>query len=139
MGCCGHDFTSEESISLAIKSNTKDFNKLKPKTKQDYLKFRDRFPKQNLQYGVCRNLIYQNRSRHYCIGCPLHPTHHHDEDLRIGHCDHLFLCPSAKAFNQWQPVTQQAFLDFVKKKELSNIQYSIEIASGNLVNNFIYQ
>ena len=56
MGCCGHDFVKDK-IKESVQKNTQEFIEIKPASKQDFIKFRDREHNLNLRDGVCRNLI----------------------------------------------------------------------------------
>ncbi len=131
MGCCGHDFISEEKINDAIRLNTKEFQNKNPQTEQHYEEFRDRTHKNNLRHGVCRNLIKEND----CILCPLHPARH-GKDLRENHCDTSYLCKTAKQFAKWDEHTQRAFIYFIESKQLNNIQYSLAMDKHTLLKEF---
>ena len=139
MGCCGHDFPSTERIQKAIDSNTKEFVKANPQTKEDFLKFRDRRYKMDLRNGVCRNLIAEQG----CFLCPLHPTRHENEkrvtkeDLRKGHCDINYLCRTAKEFQGWSKEKQKDFLQFVDAKKLTNLEYSMKMDKDFLLKEFL--
>ena len=144
MGCCGHSFENEKSIKYAIHKNTLEFNNKIPKTKQEFEEFRDRELSQNLRNGVCRNLIQinnqevQTNNKPSCqFLCPLHPTRHKSkEDLRLGHCDIHYLCKSAKIFKDWDKKTQEEFLNYIKTKQLSNIQYSLKMDDKSILEEF---
>jgi hypothetical protein len=132
MGCCGHDFTSKEKIQLAIKFNTIEFEQINPKVKAQFIKFRDRAHPADLRDGVCRNLIAKDGQ----IFCPLHPTLHQGEDLRIKHCDVRYLCKAAKEFSQWDKDKQDKFLKFISSKKLDNLDYSILMDNNELLEEF---
>ncbi|MBI2662030.1 hypothetical protein HYX11_01060 [Candidatus Woesearchaeota archaeon] len=133
MGCCGHDYPSAEKINEAITLNTNEFHRANPQTKQEFLAFRNRTELYNLRFGVCRNLILLPSGR---LGCPLHPFLHNGKDLREGHCDINYLCKTAKKFSVWKPEKQHAFLNFIKSKNLNNIEYSLQIDNDSLMNEF---
>jgi hypothetical protein len=133
MGCCGHDFLSKNKTKEAITKNTKQFYSQNIKTKTAYLEFRDRYDITNLKNGVCRNLI----EKEGCFLCPLHPSLHKDEDLREGHCDVNYLCKSAHEFSKWDEVKKKRFIDFIKKKELDNLSYSMKMDNNSLIDEFL--
>lgn len=132
MGCCGHYFPSNKAILIAIKKNTNEFNEIKDKNKENLISFRDRFYTMNLRDGVCRNLIDNGKT----FLCPLHPTLNGGEDLRLGHCDTNFLCKTAKKFEKMDEKLKKMFLEFIKTKNLDNVNYSIEMDNGKLLKEF---
>jgi hypothetical protein len=131
MGCCGHDFISREKIKEAIRLNTLEFENKSPRVKAQFLAFRDREHPSNLRHGVCRNLIEKNGN----IFCPLHPTLH-DSDLRENHCDIKHLCGTAKKYAEWDKEKQENFLEFVKSKKIDNLEYSMQMDNGTLLEEF---
>ena len=138
---CGILTTVKDKAIIGIGINTN--NKI-PKTKQEFEEFRDRELSQNLRNGVCRNLIQinnqevQTNNKPSCqFLCPLHPTRHKSkEDLRLGHCDIHYLCKSAKIFKDWDKKTQEEFLNYIKTKQLSNIQYSLKMDDNSILEEF---
>lgn len=132
MGCCGHDFISEKKISEAIELNTKEYNGLLEKSEENLGRFRERAHRNELRYGVCRNLV----SMDGCVGCPLHPSLHEGKDLREGHCDAGYLCKTAKAFEGWDGEKQNSFILFVEGKKLGNIAYSLQMDRDELLGEF---
>lgn len=133
MGCCGHDFGTKEQIVQAIKSNTHEFKQANPQTEIEFTKFRDRRPSSDLRDGVCRNLVETN-----CIHCPLHPAIH-GKDYRIGHCNVNYLCKTAREFAIWDKKKQNKFIKFIESKQLDNIEYSVQMDNGKLMQAFIGQ
>ena len=131
MGCCGHDFISREKIKEALRLNTVEFENKSPRVKAQFISFRDRAHPSDLRHGVCRNLIEKNGS----IFCPLHPTLH-DQDLRENHCDIKHLCGTAKKFADWDSEKQENFISFVASKEIDNLEYSMGMDSGSLLEEF---
>ena len=131
MGCCGHDFGTKEQIKEAIKINTEELDKINPKSKAQFMKFRDRNHPMDLRYGVCRNLIIRGE----IMFCPLHPSLH-GTDLRKGHCDINYLCLTGKEFETWKKEKKDAFLRFVTEKKMDNIDYSILMENGELLIEF---
>jgi len=121
MGCCGYGFPSKKQVFEAIKANNEEFRFLHPQTREELLKFRDRFPKQALRDGVCYNLISKNGQ----LLCPLHPFMNNGKDLREGHCEINHLCNTAIHFNSWEAEQQKEFLEFIGAKQLDNIDYSL--------------
>jgi len=121
MGCCGYGFISKRMVFEAIQANTEEFRLLHPQTPEELIKFRDRFPKQALRNGVCYNLICVDGQ----LLCPLHPFRNKGKDLREGHCEINHLCNTAQHFNSWQSDWQKEFLEFIEKKKLDNIDYSL--------------
>jgi hypothetical protein len=132
MGCCGHDFGSVEQIKEATTKSTKQFNGLNPKSRKEFISFKERYHVNNLNHGVCRNLIQEKG----CFTCPLHPARHKGDDLRINHCDVSHLCDTAKEFEKWHKSKQEKFIEFIEKKELNNVEYSLMMDNGNLMKEF---
>lgn len=132
MGCCGHSFTSPAHIRQAISDNTKEFQERKPKTEVEFLSFRDRYDSMDLHHGVCRNLVEEKG----CFHCPLHPARHDSKDLRIGHCDVDYLCPTARSFSTWDKTLQDRFLQFIDKQDVDNVTYSIKMDNGEMLKEF---
>lgn len=140
MGCCGNNFQSNRSVRRAIHKNTMEFKYARAKTEEDYIKFRDRAGSRDLRFGVCRNLISvekEDGSLQYL--CPLHPTLHSGKDLRVDHCNIHYLCKTAKAFGSWDKEMQEMFLDFVKRKEFDNLDFSLWMANSKLLDEFELQ
>ncbi len=146
MGCCGHDFGSVKQIRKAVMKNTREFHVMNPKERIDFVAFRERYDKSNLLSGVCRNLI----SKEGCMLCPLHPSLHtfkeeskdesskeNLEDLRKGHCNIHYLCPTAKAFALWDEEKKKQFVEFIEGKEINNIEYSLAMDKGELLEEFL--
>ena len=131
MGCCGHDFISREKIKEAIRLNTIEFENKSPRVKAQFLSFRDRAHPSDLRHGVCRNLIEKDGN----IFCPLHPTLH-NSDLRENHCDIKHLCGTAKKYAEWDKEKQEKFLEFVKSKNIDNLEYSMQMDNGTLLEEF---
>ena len=132
MGCCGHDFTSKEKIREAIQKNSLEFSKINPSNEKELLKFRDRAYRMNLRNGVCRNLIQKENQ----LFCPLHPAQNQGKELRENHCDINHLCQTSKEFKDWEEEKQKQFLEFVKKKKLDNLDYSLQMDNGILLKEF---
>lgn len=130
MGCCGHDFISNQKIREALKKNTSEFGDRK--TSAELISFRDRFYSSNLRDGVCRNLIEKEGK----ILCPLHPVLNNDEDLRKGHCNINYLCKTAKEFDNWSKEKQEKFVKFIGSMNLDNISYSMMMDKGELLKEF---
>ena len=127
MGCCGHDFLSKEKIKEAVTRNTHELHCFK-----DLVKFRDRAFKDDLRFGVCRNLIEKNGK----MFCPLHPALN-KKDLREGHCSVDHLCKTAMEFEKWDEKKKEKFLDFIESKKLDNLDYSMMMDEGKLLKEFL--
>ena len=132
MGCCGHDFLSKKFVIQAIEENTKQFKLLLAEDEPSLIYFRDRFHPSNLRFGVCRNLINEKGT----LLCPLHPARNSGKDLRINHCDVNHLCKTAKVFATWSEDKQNKFIEFIKIKKLSNIEYSMSMDKSTLLKEF---
>lgn len=132
LGCCGHSFPPKEEIKEAIEKNTQEFQQLNPKAEPELIKFRDRTFPSDLRNNVCRNLIEKNNQ----LFCPLHPEQNQGKDLRKNHCDINHLCQTAQEFNNWNKEKQKKFLEFIKNKNLDNIDYSIRMDKGGLLEEF---
>ncbi|MBI2112524.1 hypothetical protein HYT52_03250 [Candidatus Woesearchaeota archaeon] len=133
MGCCGNHFVKEK-MKDSIHLNTKEFEEVNPKLRQEFIQFRDRRDSYDLRNGVCRNLI-EEKGR---FVCPLHPSRHPkgQEDLRLGHCDVFHLCNTAKEFATWHKKKQEEFITFIESKGLNNIEYSLSMNAGKLLKEF---
>jgi len=127
IGCCGHDFGSLKEIENTLKRNTAEFRKAK--TLEE---FRDRAGKWDLRHGVCRNAVMINNK----VFCPLHPARNNGKDLRKGHCNINYLCETAKKFQKWPKTKQKQFLQFIKEKKLSPVEYSVKVDNGELLKEF---
>ncbi len=132
MGCCGHSFESKEKVQEAIHKNTVEFLELNPQNDSEMVRFRDRAMAMDLRSGVCRNLI-ENEGQFYC---PLHPTRNSGRELRDGHCDINHLCKTAKDFASWEKEKQEDFLNFIRRRHLDNLDYSMKIDRGELLEKF---
>ena len=132
MGCCGRQMGSPEQIQQAIQQNTQELQELHPQARGEFVSFRERYPVDNLHYGVCRNLVAEKG----CLICPLHPARH-KEDLRLGHCDVDYLCPTAREANTWHKKRQEKFIQFITAKGLNNIDYSLTMQKGELLKEFL--
>jgi hypothetical protein len=132
MGCCGHNFTSELKIKEAVNRSTLQFKQMNPKKQSEFIKFKERYHVNDLQEGVCRNLIEEKG----CYLCPLHPTRHKGEDLRLGHCDVNYLCTTATQFESWHKRKQEQFIEFIEGKGLNNVKYSLMMDGGSLLKEF---
>ena len=129
MGCCGHTFPSVKKVQRAVEKNTEEFLAAAPKTKEEFLQFRDRRRPMDLRHGVCRNAV----SLHGCVLCPLHPARHDGDDLRQGHCDINYFCATAKKFARWTKERQDAFMRFITDKKLDTFTYSLLMDKGKLL------
>lgn len=132
MGCCGHSFPSAKKVQQAVEQNTQEFLAAAPQTEKEFLQFRDRRPAMDLRHGVCRNAVQLKG----CVLCPLHPARHHENDLRIGHCDVHHFCATAKAFARWEKKKQDNFVQFILEKNLEVFAYSIRMDNGQLRREF---
>lgn len=132
MGCCGRRMRSPEKIQQAIQQSTRELQERNPQSKADFIHFRERYHVDNLHHGVCRNLVEEKG----CLVCPLHPARH-KEDLRIGHCDADYLCPTAMESNTWHKKKQDDFIQFIAAKGLNNIEYSLKMQKGELLKEFL--
>lgn len=130
-GCCGNNYGTEKELKQAIVQNTLEFKEISPQTEDELVQFRERYEFDNLLQGLCRNLIEEKGK----LLCPLHPARN-KTDLRIGHCDQNFLCDTAKKFRQWDKEKQIKLVQFINAKELTNIQYSLQMVSGKLLDEF---
>ncbi len=116
----------------SIDANSQEFRYFNPQTREELIKFRDRFPKTALRYGVCYNVIQRNGR----LFCPLHPALNEGKDLREGHCDIDHLCDTAVNFNSWDKEKQKEFLQFLESKKLDNITYSMLMENNGLLSEF---
>ncbi len=132
MGCCGRDFISKEKIKEAIKENTEEFKAANPLVKAQLMKFRDRAHPQDLRLGVCRNLVELEGK----ILCPLHPSLHQNVDLRVNHCDIDFMCRTAVIFETWDAEKKKKFIEFIERKKMDNLDFSLMIDKGTLLDEF---
>jgi len=132
MGCCGHDFISKKLVKEAIKLNTAEFKEVDPSKEVSLIVFRERRDAYDLRHGVCRNLIERDRQ----LLCPLHPALNNKKDLRVGHCDLNYMCPSAKMFETWTKEKQNKFMKFIESKKLDNISYSMKMGDNSLLQEF---
>ncbi|MBT3835956.1 hypothetical protein HOD05_01315 [Candidatus Woesearchaeota archaeon] len=135
MGCCGHDFLSKKMIQKAIELNTTEFKTVDPHKEISLHAFRDRMPAYDLRYGVCRNLIESNKQ----LLCPLHPALNDGKDLRVGHCELNYMCPTAKLFETWKQEKQEKFIKFIESKKLDHLSYSMGMVNEKLLNEFYSQ
>lgn len=131
-GCCGHDFGTKEELKKALEENITELKLINPKTELELLQFRDRFPVLDLKYGLCHNLIQKEAQ----FICPLHPAQNKGKDLRVGHCDINYLCPTAQAFARWDEAQQKQFLIFIEQQKLDNIDYSLKMDNHSLMKEF---
>ena len=132
MGCCGHSFGSPEEIRRAIEKNTLEFKEIDPQNDEELIKFRDRAKAMDLRSGVCRNLIEQEGQ----FFCPLHPSRNSGRELRENHCDIFHLCKTAKDFADWREEKQEDFLKFIRRRHLNNLEYSLMMDRGELLEKF---
>ena len=132
MGCCGHSFGSKQEVKEAIRKNTAEFLLIEPQNDADLIRFRDRALAMDLRAGVCRNLIEKEGQ----FFCPLHPRQNSGRELREGHCDITHLCKTAKEFAGWDNEMQKDFLDFIRRRHLDNLDYSLKIDRGELLEKF---
>ena len=131
-GCCGHDFAAKKRLKEAIRENTAEFSVVDVNSEKSFVAFRERTHPNDLRHGVCRNLIEEKG----CFLCPLHPTRHSGRDLRIGHCDTNYLCPTAQKFEGWDQEKQETFLKFIDSLGIDNVDYSLKMDSGELLREF---
>ncbi len=132
MGCCGHSFGTKEEVKEAIRKNTAEFLEMNPQNDVELIKFRDRAYKTDLRAGVCRNLI----EKEYHFLCPLHPAQNSGRELRENHCDVNHLCKTAKDFAKWSKEKQKDFLNFIRRRHLDNLDYSLKMDQGELLEKF---
>ena len=69
------------------------------------------------------------------IGCLVYPKKN-QEDIRKDYCDHGFECKTLKEFKSWSKQKQEAFLKFLKQKDLDFYEYSIKMDNGELLEEF---
>ncbi len=135
MGCCGHDYLSKKMIQEAIRLNTVEFKDVDPSKEISLVAFRERREAYDLRNGVCRNLIEKDSQ----LLCPLHPSLNNGKDLRVGHCDLNYMCPTAKLFETWKPEKQDKFIKFIESKKLDHLSYSMRMVDERLLNEFYSQ
>ncbi|PIN81480.1 hypothetical protein COV11_01980 [Candidatus Woesearchaeota archaeon CG10_big_fil_rev_8_21_14_0_10_30_7] len=130
MGCCGHSYTNRKEVTEGIDKNTNEFN-AHLKTNESLIIFRDRFETLR-SCGICRNMVWEEKK----VLCPLHPAKNKGKDLRIGHCDRNYLCPTAKTFNKWSEKEKEKFRIFIRAKKLDWYSHSMGMDSGKLLKEF---
>ena len=129
-GCCGHDYTTKESIMWGIKKNTLEMQDFK-----DKIEFANRAKLLRCS-GICKNLTVLPDGR---VGCPLHPVWNEGNDLRLKHkdCNTKYLCKVFfKYVNDWDDAKRQRFLDFVDSLKLDWFDYSIKMDDDSLLKEF---
>jgi len=57
-------------------------------------------------------------------------------DLRINHCDIDFMCRTAVTFETWDAEKQKRFIDFIAGKKIDNLDFSLGIDKGSLLDEF---
>ncbi|MFP4424681.1 MAG: hypothetical protein ACLFP2_05655 [Candidatus Woesearchaeota archaeon] len=127
MGCCGRDYCNRKEVIESIRENTREFKH------HDLISFRDRADCIRSS-GVCRNVIFANEEETQVM-CPLHPEVC-GEDLREGHCDVKYLCKTAYLFKEWDRKKQDAFIEFIKKKNLDWFSFSMGMDDDSLLEEF---
>ncbi len=127
-GCCGHSYKSKEKIMRDLEKNSLEYEFCK-----DNREFRDRAKRNDLRpSGICRNIIIAGDS----VICPLHPELNDMLDLRITHCNTMHLCRTRREFESWDEDKRNAYLRFLKGKNLDMIDYSIKTDDGSLLREF---
>lgn len=124
-GCCGDDFKSRKEILKEIKENIEAFREYEDK--REFMKRRPYFKPS----GICGNIGFVNGK----IGCLVYPKKH-EKDMRKDYCDDDFECTTRKEFKSWNKQKQEAFLKFLKEKNLDFYQYSIKMDNGKLLGEF---
>ncbi|MBS3128776.1 hypothetical protein J4410_06560 [Candidatus Woesearchaeota archaeon] len=119
-GCCGRKWGTKEEVLSQIQKNTDELVQIKERTQ-----FRLRSEPDDLPHGSCRNLVYDGTTAKTC--CPLHPARNEGKDLRVGHCDIYYLCPTAKKFNVWERDKQERFIAFLRKHDDKVYEYSMKM------------
>ena len=128
-GCCGNNYTSEKDVVNTIWKSTGEL-KLSSSPKE----FRDRFPKELVSSsGLCKNFVKFEDGN---FGCGIHPARVGLPDLRIGHCDHDYLCQTMRTYLSWDDNQKQKFLDWLEKNNLSLYDYSLGMDEGTLLTQF---
>lgn len=142
MGCCGHNFGTKKEMKNAIRFNSIEHTEImfdvndssqNTNKKDKLIQFRDRVDKNQLRSGVCYNLI----EKEGCFQCPLHQEQNNGKDLRQGHCDVVYLCPTAKQYVLWDIITQKQFIDFIESKKLDSLDYSLQMDDNSILQEFL--
>lgn len=145
-GCCRNGVSSRSLIEEDIIFNNVDFEEIysKYESNDTLIKFRDRYKITEVRAsGVCRNLV---KFEDGCLACPLHPKINAvvssneiiapSSDLREGFCKTTFECSTVKFWNYMNLVEREAFVEFLKSKNLNNFEFSMRNISGELIKEF---
>lgn len=124
-GCCGDGFKSKQEVLKEIRENMIDFRKYSDK--KAFMKRPPYFKPS----GICGNIGFINGK----LGCLIYPKKG-QEDIRKDYCDYNFECKTLKEFRSWNTKKQEAFLKFLKEKNLSFYDYSIGMDNGKLLEEF---
>ncbi len=84
--------------------------------------------------GICANLIYKDKT----FFCPGHPAQHNGKDFRVldPYCDRDYICKTLFLFKSWTEEKQNRYLEFLKGKNLDNVEYSMKTYEGTLLKEF---
>jgi hypothetical protein len=117
-GCCGHHFKGKAAMHRFFAKNQETMNKFLAEGKS-YEDFMNR--EQLLDpCGGCYSLIHEDGM----YKCGVHPLRI-GREIRIGYCDHDYLCHTAGLVNRMTDEEKKLFYDFLKEQQFDAFTYSI--------------
>jgi hypothetical protein len=123
-GCCGHHFKDKKTMHQFFANNKRTLEAYK-KAGKSYKEFMDR-EKKIASCGGCYNLIKEkdDRGREQYL-CAVHPLRIGGDDIRVGHCDHDYLCKTAAHVNKMTADEKKLFYEFLKEQQFDSYTFSM--------------
>lgn len=123
-GCCGHHFGSKDAIHKFMAKNKRTLNRFlsSDKTHKEFME-REKLLD---ACGGCHSLIREKQPEgHTAYVCAVHPLRIGGEDVRVGYCDHDYLCKTAGHVNKMTDEEKTLFYDFLAEQQFDSYTYSI--------------
>lgn len=123
-GCCGHHFQNKEVMEKFFDNNSATLKKYlgEGKTYTDFM---------NREYlvdscGGCYSLIREKDEKGKDqYACAVHPLRIGGKDIRVGYCEHDYLCKTAAHVNKMTHEEKDLFYEFLKAQKFDSFTYSI--------------
>jgi hypothetical protein len=123
-GCCGHHFQDKATMHKFFDKNQKQLDKYlkKGQTHKDFMWREYLIDPCGGCYSLVREKDSEGRDQYVCA---VHPLRIGGEDIRIGYCEHDYLCKTAAHVNRFTEEEKKVFYEFLSAMRFNSFDYSM--------------
>ncbi len=129
-GCCGHHWKDKRTLHAFFDRNQKILDKYRSQGRsyQEFMNREQLVSSCGGCYSLVRDKDDNGKDRYVCGVHPLRIGEQpgpNGKDIRVGYCEHDYLCKSAAHVNKMTDEEKRFFYQFLKEQEFDAFEYSL--------------